>query len=1515
MGDEMKAETLGTTTKRWQAVCKECQRKGLDGSFGYPDSWTQKTLRRGGTRSNRCPACRLAHGRDAALMAVPYIDVATIGVVQDPSNPTGPLGGLGPLPIAHKREEAASADLAKYDFGLTDAHMRQLLEELRENQVAVVIAGTGSGKSTFLPFRLLYPPDKDGRHLADRGQIIVTQPRRCAAIDIAAFVASLADPRVAAVLEGTEGEAREKAIEQLSRMGYFGVGSEVGYRVSGEHAFDANCRLVYVTDGSLLAWLRDGKLDAFGTIVIDEAHERSQNIDFILGYLRDALPRHPRLRVIIVSATIDGDFFVNFFGGSDKGSKLEVDAKKVWGYGEPLWPMMDIADLLSTERAKDWQKPGPNNENLETLTRKYEQFRLPEDEWEKCDSSLITDKKSRNNWRTAIPALMAKQIISIVKGTDSGDILAFLPTGKLIDETYDQVTEQLEKLSETSAEAKGKVDKTTIYKLLASAPKEEQESARGEKADPSCRRVILSTNIAETSLTIDGITFVVDSGLILQTTWDVATASKGFPTVFHSQDGIRQRWGRVGRKAPGWVFPLYTEEMYNGMPPHTPPASIRENSEQSVLKAVGCGIADPCSFMFPAAFSTGDDAYSETAATFREELKRAYASHQQRGALDEQGDLTVLGLEIEPYIGSMTEATAIMLADQLACAIEAITAMKLLQGGSSLIGNQPKNNLFEFNWKWDADARDRARRYLLALRAGCIDDLDVVLKVYAAWERAVDDQSLAKKREDRPRAWAEKHFVSHAVLKAAKAARKDALRTLSFNKKSSELRPVLPELAPRVRAVFSYALGDLIYERTDSGSFRPADACSEGQSLDHSGIDLDGLVPPPRTDRVIAFRRFSARGFPALSNLVECVEWGLPKASKAARPWSGFVRKVALRLRDSDGQIIGPSHHDHWALWDEYPIGSYVRCRFRHDGEARLMQRIEILKDGPDEHPIASSESEDGETATDDAIISDDTEDGGLASLARGAVIDSNQEPQYEEKGDAEAREKENAVVRKSPQKDARPADALSSELQSPNQNENANPWVRVNSAGGRDLPLETGIVQVVAFEGNGEDRRVLVEPVAPPTEAIEKLKKTAEKQGVVQIKVVEVVRGWGPSYIACREIETGVRVVLGHCDLSLNRFDNEFAEMVPADAVFEVTVTGFDASDWLLRATRIPQVLHAWGQIKPKSVRSKGKKAPAVPAHIRGTRGPNGDIVNIVVDGGEPTTGLVFRFTQRMDRLLQFNVIASREDAIQDAPLLLCVLPSDDQQSLKLPVDLDEIGEHQDLDKFFRVIDSIEWLENKGTVQSKRKPILSPVRDKLLKLSANRKWHEKVWDWWAQTNSLKPVATFKAQSGAEQDAWKKFQVGDMVNGTVNNVTDFGAFVEVAPGVSGLVHVSEMSWQRPNHPEDMLAVGQSATVKVISVDAAQQKIGLSMKALQTAPSRGPVPLSVGQVLQGRVSEIRDGLGVFVDIGRGRPGLVHISQIANAFVADIRDHVQEGAEVTVKVLDETSKGISLSMKDV
>ncbi len=160
-----------------------------------------------------------------------------------------------------------------------------------ERRVLIVKAGTGTGKSTYMPYRLLDPPDGCFR-LADLGPIIVTEPRVQATVGVADFVGRV-----------------------MSGAGGVGPGYPVGYQVSGDRQHDPACQLVFVTDGTMINWLREGRLSQIGTVIVDEAHERSTNIDFILGYLKRELPRYPHLRVIVTSATFNADFYQQFFGG------------------------------------------------------------------------------------------------------------------------------------------------------------------------------------------------------------------------------------------------------------------------------------------------------------------------------------------------------------------------------------------------------------------------------------------------------------------------------------------------------------------------------------------------------------------------------------------------------------------------------------------------------------------------------------------------------------------------------------------------------------------------------------------------------------------------------------------------------------------------------------------------------------------------------------------------------------------------------------------------------------------------------------------------------------------------------------------------------------------------------------------------------------------------------------------------------------------------------------------------
>ena len=320
---------IGVSTG-FAAQCKECRQRdaGPDaGEFEYNVEWLAKIVDQGGNASDRCPSCRKEHKRRIRALPVPYVDLDTVGTVADRNDPQGPLGSLGPLPPPHEYRER-TFDLSSIAFSLTDEHAVTLLEALRTKRVAVLIAGTGSGKSTFIPYRLLYPPKQDCLRLVERGPIIVTEPRREATARTAQMVAR--------VLCGTP----------------CGPGAPVGYRTGEEREdyWDEANQLLYVTDGSLLNWIKQGRLGNYGAIVIDEAHELNANIELILSLLAANLSRYPHLRVIIVSATIDPGPFVDLFGGPEKVEVLQIeDGVKDFGYGYPLWPgeAIDLdADLL-----------------------------------------------------------------------------------------------------------------------------------------------------------------------------------------------------------------------------------------------------------------------------------------------------------------------------------------------------------------------------------------------------------------------------------------------------------------------------------------------------------------------------------------------------------------------------------------------------------------------------------------------------------------------------------------------------------------------------------------------------------------------------------------------------------------------------------------------------------------------------------------------------------------------------------------------------------------------------------------------------------------------------------------------------------------------------------------------------------------------------------------------------------------------------------------------------------------
>lgn len=341
-------------------------------------------------------------------------------------------------------------------------HADTIIAALKQHQVLIVCGDTGSGKTTQLP-KLVAKAFPNAR-----GMIGITQPRRLAAIAM----------------------ARRLAEE---------VGSPLGATVGYQHRFEAklspSTRFKFMTDGILLAETRhDAHFKRYSTLIIDEAHERSLNIDFLLGLIKQLLPKRPDLHVIIASATLDAARFSTFFNEA---------------------PVISIPGRLYP---------------IETVW-------LEEEEVEEDD----------------LPRLVANAVDKA--GTDSGDILVFLPGERDIRETM------------TFLQGRN-LPRTELLPLLASLPAGEQ--ARVFQSSP-LRRIILATNVAETSVTIPGIRVVIDSGLARIKRYSAQRHIQTLRIEPISQASARQRMGRCGRVGPGICFRLYTETDYQRREAHTAP--------------------------------------------------------------------------------------------------------------------------------------------------------------------------------------------------------------------------------------------------------------------------------------------------------------------------------------------------------------------------------------------------------------------------------------------------------------------------------------------------------------------------------------------------------------------------------------------------------------------------------------------------------------------------------------------------------------------------------------------------------------------------------------------------------------------------------------------------------------------------------------------------------------------------------------------------------------------------------
>ncbi len=406
-------------------------------------------------------------------------------------------------------------------------HRDAILEALRSHQVIIVESPTGSGKTTQLPIIL------QEAGYTEQGVVGVTQPRRIATLGVCEFIA-----------------------KQMKSV----VGEKIGYKMRFEDKTSPSTRLKIMTDGILLQEMKtDPLLQGYSVIMVDEAHERSLNIDFILGLLKQVVQQRPDFKVIISSATINTKIFSSYFNNAPV---VSIDTQ--------TYPVTVIYDP-------------PADDQEESLLAK----------------------------------IVSRVETIVLQERRPGDMLIFLPGERII------------KLCMQALAQSQVAKKLWLVPLYGMLGKEEQERVF-HKPPFGKLKVVIATNIAETSITIDGVTSVIDSGLQKENIYNQRTYTNSLIETGISQAAADQRKGRAGRTQPGMCYRLYAKEDYASRPAFSTQEIFRTDLSEVVLRMAGVGVKDYMGFDFldkPA----------------RSGVASGIETLQLLGALDENAELTNIG--------------------------------------------------------------------------------------------------------------------------------------------------------------------------------------------------------------------------------------------------------------------------------------------------------------------------------------------------------------------------------------------------------------------------------------------------------------------------------------------------------------------------------------------------------------------------------------------------------------------------------------------------------------------------------------------------------------------------------------------------------------------------------------------------------------------------------------------------------------------------------------------------------
>ena len=515
-----------------------------------------------------------------------------------------------------------------------------IVDAIRRHQVVVITGETGSGKTTQIPKMCI----EAGRGLT--GLIGCTQPRRIAATTVARRIA-----------------------EELGED----LGHSVGYKIRFDDTTPRDAFFKIMTDGILLMEAQhDPRLSAYDTIIVDEAHERSLNIDFILGILRGLLTRRPDLHVIITSATIDTQKFAEAFGDA---------------------PVIEVSGRLYPVDVR-YQPLDPGLEEKGEITHVEAAVRAVDE---------------------------------IIERRQPGDMLIFMPTEQDIRETCNLLTGRFR-------------EGATILPLFSRLTTAEQQRVFRPLAD---RKIVVATNVAETSITIPGIRYVIDTGLARIAQYNPRSRTAGLPVRAISRSSADQRKGRCGRVQNGICIRLYEEEDYLGRPLYTPPEILRSNLAGVILRMLALNLGDIDVFPFidrpaPKSIRDGIEILLEIGAIEPEEQEGHSSSRPWR--LTERGRI-MARLPLDPRLSRM-----ILEARQEGCLSEIVVI------AAALAIQDPRERPAEK----EAQADQAHARFK--------DPTSDFSALLALWRRSYESGD-SPKTENRLRRFCREHFLSYRRMR------------------------------------------------------------------------------------------------------------------------------------------------------------------------------------------------------------------------------------------------------------------------------------------------------------------------------------------------------------------------------------------------------------------------------------------------------------------------------------------------------------------------------------------------------------------------------------------------------------------------------------------------------------------------------------------------------------------------------------------------------------------------------